>query len=88
MTVTERRYFLPVAAHRVHPERLLLLDEDEQWFLWSGGTATDAPLAIEPALGHWIAHRPELFPLPQPLMWIAAADLPVTSQESGVRSWE
>jgi hypothetical protein len=89
LAVTQRRYFLPVAAHRTHPERLLLLDEDEQWFLWDGGaSAAETPLAIEPALGHWMAHRPELFPLPQPLMWIAADDLPLGSRESGVGSRE
>jgi hypothetical protein len=82
--VTERRYYLPVAAHRAHPERLLLLDQDEQWFLWSGDeVAEHAPLAIEPALGCWMAQRPELVPLSRPLMWFAADDLPVlTGQES------
>ncbi len=85
MTLTNQDYYLPVAAHRIHPERLLLLDEHERWFIWSGGPG-DEPLAIEPALGHWMAHRPELFPLPEPLMWIAGTDLPVLSgQRSAIR---
>ena len=85
MTLTDQHYYLPVAAHRSHPERLLLLDEKERWFIWSGALG-DEPLAIEPALGHWMAHRPELFLLPQPLMWIAGTDLPVLSgQGSAVR---
>ncbi len=90
MTVTERRYYLPVAAHRAYPERLLLRDEEQQWCLWNGEEAdATTPLAVEPALGHWIAHRPELVPLPQPHMWIAVDDLPVVSRESGVGSkWE
>ena len=67
LTLTNQDYYLPVAAHRIHPERLLLLDEHERWFIWSGGPGAE-PLAIEPALGHWMAHRPELFPLPEPLM--------------------
>jgi len=89
LTVTDRRYFLPVAAHRAHPERLLLLDENDQWYLWNGDEiSAPVPTAIESALGSWIADRPELVDLPLPRMWIAAADLPVLSRESGVGSRE
>ncbi|MBA2277879.1 MAG: hypothetical protein H0W06_08975 [Chloroflexia bacterium] len=85
LPITDRRYVQPVARHRQHPERLLLHDERDHWFLWTGQDGDD-PVTIEPALAAWMARRPELFPFPQPLMWFAIDDLPLATWETGVSS--
>src|SRR5699024_4247579 len=51
-----QRYMQPVAVHRVHPERLLLTDDDGRWFVWIG--EPDAgPIGIPVTLASYLLTR-------------------------------
>lgn len=76
MNRVDQRYVQPIAQHLTHPERLLLRDERDCWFLWTGQLDEDV-VAIEPELAAYIFRRPEMSTLPQPRMWFATDDLPL-----------
>jgi hypothetical protein len=75
--MTVQRYMQPTAVHRMHPERLLLTDDADRWFLWMGEANAD-PIEIPRALAFYYLDRPEMQPpeLHQ-RMWFVVADLPV-----------
>lgn len=71
-----RRYLQPVAFHVSVPERLLVRDEADRWFLWTGdegATLTDIPVS----LAIWLLDRDELVELPAPHLWFEEDALPV-----------
>jgi hypothetical protein len=75
--MTVQRYMQPVAIHRLHPERLLLTDDTDRWFLWQG-EADREPVEIPQALAFWMLDREELLLLElHQRMWFIVADLPV-----------
>ena len=76
MNIVDQRYVQPMAQHVAHPERLLLRDQRDQWFLWAGQLDEEV-VAIEPELAAYILNRPEIAPLPLPRMWFATDDLPL-----------
>ena len=73
-------YLQPVAYHRFATDRLLLKDESESWYLWTGESA--GLVQIEHALAQWIYRRPEIFPVSGPAMWFDIASLPAGSTSS------
>lgn len=76
-------YVCPMACHRDIPERLLLTDLNGSWFLWMGDEAAMEPLDVPPELADWIAGRPEMTALEDPVMWFDVSSLPVTSVSAG-----
>lgn len=71
------RYMQPIAVHRTHAERLLLHDDQGNWYLWSGEAGAD-PIEIPQMLGHYLMIRRELDVLaPHQRMWFVVDDLPV-----------
>ena len=75
--MTVQRYMQPVAIHRMHAERLILIDDDARWFLWVGEEGT-GPIEIPHCLAHYLMDRREMEPLEAPQkMWFVLADLPV-----------
>jgi hypothetical protein len=76
-------YVCPVACHRDIPERLLLTDLHGSWFLWMGDNAATAPTDVPRELAGWIAGRPEMTALEDPVMWFEISSLPVTSVSAG-----
>jgi len=76
MNLVDQHYVQPVAQHVNHPERLLLRDAGDEWFLWTG-QSDEEPIAIEPELAAFLLSRPELTPLPTPRMWFSTVDLPL-----------
>ncbi len=75
--MTVQRYMQPVAVHRSHVERLLLTDDNDEWFLWMGEHDAD-PVEIPQELAFYLLDRDEmqLLELHQ-RMWFIVADLPV-----------
>lgn len=76
MNIVDQRYVQPIAQHVAHPERLLLRDERDQWYLWAGQMDEDV-VEIEAELAAYILRRPEIAALPLPRMWFATNDLPL-----------
>lgn len=76
MNIVNQQYVQPVAQHVRHPERLLLRDAGDGWFLWVGQLDKE-PVAIEPGLAAYLLDRPEIAILPAPRMWFSTADLPL-----------
>ncbi len=68
-------YLQPVAYHRDYAYRLLLTSEDGTWFLWHGDHS--GLQEIDRTLAQWIYQRPEIYPMPGPVMWFEASALPV-----------
>ena len=68
-------YLQPIASHEEYPERLLLRDEQDQWYLWSGdGRDIEA---IPSELAAWVSDRPEIRLLQRPHMWFELSCLPL-----------
>ncbi|HVL24415.1 MAG TPA: hypothetical protein VM450_10020 [Thermomicrobiales bacterium] len=68
-------YLQPIASHEDYPERLLLRDGEDQWYLWTGdGQEIEA---IPARLAAWIADRPEMRLLQRPHMWFELSCLPL-----------
>lgn len=75
--MTVQRYMQPTAVHRTHPERLLLTDDTDRWFLWMG-EADAEPIEIPRELASYYLDRVELQPLElHQRMWFVVDDLPV-----------
>ena len=72
----ETPYVRLLGKHRFLPDRFLLQDEDERWFLWFGDRPGRPLEPIDQSLMQWVTSRIELrmFQAPQP--WVALADLP------------
>jgi hypothetical protein len=67
----------PVAIHRAHPERLLLIDDDSRWFLWLGEPDTE-PVEMPFPLATYLLDRREMQPLEMhQRLWFIVSDLPV-----------
>lgn len=75
MEFTLSSYVQPHAAHRTHPERLLVRDTGGDWFLWFGdGRGT---VSITDELATWMLARPEMNRLTAPLHWFDIESLPL-----------
>jgi hypothetical protein len=75
--MTVQRYMQPVAIHRLHPERLLLTDDTDRWYVWMGEVDTE-PVEVAEDLAFYLLNRRELQPLElHQRMWFVVADLPV-----------
>jgi len=74
-------YVCPVASHREVPERLLVRDPDDAWFLWMGDRETPGLVEIPQRLAGWIARHPHMAPVASlgeaPRMWFDVSSLPV-----------
>ena len=75
---SETPYVRLLGKHRFLPDRFLLQDEDERWFLWFGDRPGRPLEPIDQSLMQWVTSRIELrmFQAPQP--WVALADLPTS----------
>lgn len=75
--MTFQRYMQPVAIHRRHAERLILLDDHGDWYLWVGEEGAE-PIEIPHCMAHYLMGRREMHRLdPWQQMWFVLADLPV-----------
>lgn len=80
--MTLERYMQPVAIHLLHDERLILLDEDGNWYLWIGEADAD-PIGIPHRMAHYLMDCKEMQCLePGQQMWFVLADLPVREPAS------
>ncbi len=70
-------YVRPVAYHRFAPDRLLLKDESDTWYLWTGDDA--GLIEIDHRLAQWMYQRPEIYPVAGPAMWFDVESLPLGS---------
>ena len=68
-------YVQPIASHEDYPERLLLRDGDDHWYLWRGDGQEIEPTSAE--LAAWVLDRPEMRLLPRPHMWFEVSCLPL-----------
>ena len=75
---SETPYVRLLGKHRFLPDRFLLQDEEERWFLWFGDRPSRPLEPIDQSLMQWVTSRIELrmFQAPQP--WVAIADLPTS----------
>lgn len=73
-------YMQPVAVHRLHSERLILIDGEARCYLWLGEEGT-GPLEIPQALARYLVCREEIELLDVPQrMWFVVDDLPVRAR--------
>lgn len=75
--MSPKQYVQPVASHIQIPERLLVRNDQDQWFIWFGDGRDIEEIPGE--LASWIFHRPEMQALASPRMWFDDSSLPVRS---------
>jgi hypothetical protein len=75
---SETPYVQLLGKHRFLPDRFLLQDEDERWFLWFGDRPGRPLEPIDQSLMQWVTSRIELRMFQSPQPWVALADLPTS----------
>lgn len=75
MEASMNTYVQPVASHHHYAERLVVRDQNGQFYLWKG--TGEAMVAIPDQLASWIMNRPELDLLASPNLWFDVESLPM-----------
>ena len=70
-------YLKPVARHLAYPERLLLVDAEDRWFVWKAESADDRPEAIAAATASWLLAKVWIVPFGDATAWVHPDDLPL-----------
>ncbi len=70
-------YLLPIARHLAYPERFLLRDEDDRWFVWKAESAGDLPEEIAETTAAWLLTRAWMQPIAPASAWVHVDDLPI-----------
>lgn len=70
-------YLLPVARHLAYPERFLLRDDDERWYVWKGEDPRDLPEEIADGTAFWLLTRAWIIPVSATTAWVHVDDLPL-----------
>lgn len=76
--MSSKNYLQPVASHVQCPERVLVRDEQDQWYIWFGDGRDIEH--IPDHLASWIADRPEMQILSSPRLWFEDSSLPVRTE--------
>lgn len=70
-------YLQPIAQHLAYPERFLLRDEDDRWYVWKAAAADERPEEIAPATAFWLLDKAWIAPLATESAWVHVDDLPL-----------
>ena len=72
-----KSYMKPVAQHLTYPDRLLLVDAADRWFVWKGESAAHRPEEIAAATALWLLTKDWIVPIVESTAWIHVDDLPL-----------
>lgn len=70
-------YLQPVARHVAFPERFLLRDEDDRWYVWKAEAADERPEEIAEATAFWLLTKAWMAALSDEMPWVHVDDLPL-----------